>query len=308
MNSLTVVIPTYNRAPVLKKVLEGYLAQRTPDAIHELLVVDDGSTDDTESMVNEISRRAPFPIRCFRQENKGPAAARNLGIREARADIILFTDSDIVPRQDLVRQHLEWHQQNPETPTAVLGYVTWPSDPEPTPFMRWYGEDGPLFAYHKFRGKRELSHHYFYTCNLSLKKQFLRSCGQFDEDFKQAAYEDLELGYRLSKAGLRLLYNPDAIAYHHQFFRFADACQKTHRNGPAVHVFLQKEAGRVLQERAARSANRIGYRYMRSLGIGIGSALRPVQRLLDSSVPLPAFVYHFFFRYEVWRLKNIDES
>src|SRR5258708_26630688 len=84
MDSLTVVIPTFNRAPVLKKALEAYLTQGAPEGIYELLVVDDGSTDETPSLVDEISRRAPFPIRYFRQENKGPAAARNVGIREAQ--------------------------------------------------------------------------------------------------------------------------------------------------------------------------------------------------------------------------------
>src|ERR1700693_4669014 len=126
--SLSFIIPTYNRKDLLAKALEGYLAQSSPEFVHELLVVDDGSTDDTESMVREFSGRSPIMIRYLRQANKGPAAARNLGIREARSSIVLFTDSDIVPERELVSQHMEWHRNNPQTGAAVLGYVTWPPE------------------------------------------------------------------------------------------------------------------------------------------------------------------------------------
>src|ERR1017187_5413753 len=95
-NSLSVIIPTYNREKLLAKALEAYLAQSSPQLVHELLVVDDGSTDNTESIVRGFSSRSPFPIRYLRQPNKGPAAARNLGIREAASSLVLFTDSDIV--------------------------------------------------------------------------------------------------------------------------------------------------------------------------------------------------------------------
>src|SRR6266446_4734746 len=192
-NSLSVIIPTYNREKVLAKALEAYLMQSSPHLIHELLVVDDGSTDATQALVLAFSNRSPFPIRYLRQPNKGPAAARNLGIREAASSIVLFTDSDIVPQHDLVVQHLDWHRKNPQPGAAVLGYVTWPPEIKATPFMRWYGEDGALFAYRRLRGKREVDFHFFYTCNLSVKVGFLRSCAQFDEDFKSAAYEDIEL-------------------------------------------------------------------------------------------------------------------
>jgi glycosyltransferase involved in cell wall biosynthesis len=297
VDSLTVVIPTYNRAGVLKKALDGYLAQRTLDAIHELLVVDDGSTDETESVVDEISRRAPFPVRYFRQENKGPAAARNVGIREAKADVILFTDSDIVPHQDLVEQHLSWHRQNPETSTAVLGYVTWPPEPPPTPFMRWYGERGPLFAYSELRGKLEVDCRYFYTCNLSLKVQFLKVCGQFDEDFKEAAFEDIELGYRLRKAGLKLLYNPGASAYHHQFFSFEEACRKARANRKAARIYVKKEAGAELNAHWMRKESRLTYRIARWAATQVATNLKPARRMLDSALPLPTIIYRLFFWY-----------
>jgi glycosyltransferase involved in cell wall biosynthesis len=293
-SSLSVVIPTYNREHVLARALEGYLAQSSPRLIHELLVVDDGSTDGTASMVREFSRRSVFPIRYLRQPNKGPAAARNLGIREARSALVLFTDSDVMPERDLVEQHIEWHQRNPRITAAVLGYVTWPPEINATPFMRWYGENR-LFGFAQLRNKQEASFHCFFTCNLSLKTEFLRTCGQFDEEFKSAAYEDIELGYRLSKRGLQLFYNSAAIGYHYQFFSFEDACRKTLSNPVAAELFFRKEGGQQVLKENQRRNRGAGYALAKGFATGIARVLSPARRLLDSSLPLPGIVYHLFF-------------
>jgi glycosyltransferase involved in cell wall biosynthesis len=295
LNSLSVIIPTYNREKVLARALEGYLAQSSPRLIHELLVVDDGSTDGTESMVLALSRRSVFPIRYLRQPNQGPAAARNLGIREARSALVLFTDSDVIPKCDLVEQHIEWHQMHSQISAAILGYVTWPPEIKATPFMRWYGER-KLFWFDKLRNKREASFHFFYTCNLSLKTEFLRTCGLFDEEFKSAAYEDIELGYRLSKRGLHLLYNSAAIGYHYQFFSFEDACRKTLGNASATQLFFQKEAGQQFLKEIQRRESRSGHALAKKLATGAARLLSPARRLLDSPLPLPGIVYHLLFR------------
>ena len=305
-DSLTVIIPTYNRGPVLKKALDAYKTQSAPELVREIIVVDDGSTDGTEAIVLEASKDSSFPVRYLRQSNRGPAAARNYGISEARSPIILFTDSDIVPERDLVSQHVAWHKEFPDGRVAVLGYVTWPANPKPTPFMKWYGEDGILFGYRSFRHKNELSFRNFYTCNVSLKAEFLKACGGFDEDFKRAAYEDIELGYRLSKAGLRLLYNSHAIAYHHQFFSFADACGKSQGNGGAVRLFLQKEAGRVLLGPGLKRRSRLWFRIAKGIAIMAVTTLKPARRLLNSYVPLPHCMYRLFFWYETTRSDEIQ--
>ncbi len=297
-DSVSVVIPTYNRGTVLAKALEGYRAQSAPRLIKELLVVDDGSTDGTEAMVREFSCGAPFPVRYLRQQKKGPAAARNYGIREARSRLLLFTDSDIIPQADLVEEHVEWHNKNSHLTVAVLGYVTWSPEVNATPFMRWYGERA-IFAYRLLRGKRETDFRFFYTCNLSLKTEYLRTCGQFDEDFKSAAYEDLELGYRLNKRGLQLLYNPGALGYHYQFFTFADACRKAVNNGEARRTFEQKEAGQNwLAEKKKRAAT-LRFHFLTWVANGIAAVLGANKYLLDSRIPLPWVIYHCLYWYQV---------
>ena len=292
--SLSVIIPTYDREKVLARALEGYLSQSSPQLIHELLVVDDGSTDGTESMVRAFSARSPFPIRYLRQTNKGPAAARNFGVREASSPLVLFTDSDIVPERDLVEQHIEWHRRNSQISAAVLGYVTWLPEIKATPFMRWYGEV-QMFGFARLRQNQHPSFHFFYTCNLSLKTEFLRNCGLFDEEFRSAAYEDTELGYRLSKRGLEIFYNPAAIGYHYQFFSFEDACRKSLDNAAATEVFSRKEAGQVVLRETHRKHSRAGYALAREFAALVARAISPARRLLDSSVPLPGSVYKLFF-------------
>ncbi len=303
--SLTVVIPTYNRCAVLRRALDGYLRQSSPDLISELLVVDDGSTDDTQSVVAEFQRAAPFQIRYLRQPNRGPAAARNVGLSAARTRIVLYTDDDIVPHPDLVLHHVEWHRQNTEPNIAILGFVTWSPEVHPTPFMRWYGEAGALFGYRQFQRKREIDYRFFYTCNLSLKREFLQTFGSFDENFKMAAYEDIELGFRLNKVGMRILYNPRAVGYHYQFFTFADACRKKRRAESARQMFLQTEAGKHLMELRRQHELSLGFRASKFIAKWFAKIVQVPVSLLDSRFPLPAVLYHCFFWYHARRTTDL---
>jgi len=89
---ISVIIPTYNRAGYLPRAVDSVVNQtRPPD---ELIIVDDGSTDNTAVIVADIASRVLFPVHCIHQENKGASAARNLGIHHARGDILCFLDSD----------------------------------------------------------------------------------------------------------------------------------------------------------------------------------------------------------------------
>lgn len=85
---VSVIIPTFNRAPFLKKAIQSVLSQTLQD--FELIVVDDGSEDNTASMVLNLAPE----IRYIRQQNRGPSAARNSGIRQAKGDLLAFLDSD----------------------------------------------------------------------------------------------------------------------------------------------------------------------------------------------------------------------
>ena len=89
---ITAIIPTYNRAAHLERAIASVLAQRL--ACDELIVVDDGPTDQTQPLLKRLAAGARIPIRVLRQDNRGAAAARNLGIRMARGSLLAFLDSD----------------------------------------------------------------------------------------------------------------------------------------------------------------------------------------------------------------------
>lgn len=89
---ISVILPTYNRAGYLERAMGSVLAQRCPCG--ELIVVDDGSTDETPALVARLAATSPIPVRSLHQENRGAAAARNIGIGAAKGDLLVFLDSD----------------------------------------------------------------------------------------------------------------------------------------------------------------------------------------------------------------------
>lgn len=239
---LSVIIPTYNRKNVLIKCLNALFEQIYPKSNFEIIVIDDGSTDGTESVVKEIIKKLPVELRYFKQENRGPGAARNVGIKNAKGDIVLFIGDDIIATPTLLEEHMKWHKSNPEDNVAILGFVTWSPEIEITPFMKWLENGGPQFHFWQIQDKTEIDiQKYFYTSNISLKREFLLDNNLlFDEDFPYAAYEDIELGYRLKKVRMILKYNKNAISYHYHCTSVDDACQRMIKVGESAYIFSKK--------------------------------------------------------------------
>ena len=200
---LSVVVPTYNRAPVLARCLDALAAQDPPPG--EVVVVDDGSTDDTPAILAERGES----IRVVRQDNGGRAAAKNAGVEAARGDVVLFLDDDVIATPGLVHLHAEHHRNRPEPHEALLGHVTWAPEIEVTRHMHWLEHGGPLFAYDEIDDREDVPWTMLYTANVSLKREFLEP---FDTDLP--IFEDSELAYRLKKRGLRLRYDPEALGWH----------------------------------------------------------------------------------------------
>jgi len=288
------IIPTRNRCEILARALEAYLEQTALQAVSEIIVSDDGSTDRTPFVVSQFANVSPVPVRYLRQEHRGAAAARNLAIREARGDLLLFTDDDVIPSPTLVEEHSKWHRQNPDPRVAVSGSVPWHPEVHPTPFMHWLIRGGPLFDLRECSKRRELGFEYFVTWNLSLKAKFLRENGTFDEDFR-VYYEDYELGYRLSKKGLRLLYNPSAVGYHYRYVSLADVCRRAQLVAAAEKVLRTKEAGVYFAERAAQGGQSLAIRIGKFLARRFTFAFAPLKPLLDTQIPLPRFVYRAMY-------------
>jgi len=237
-NKLSIIIPTYNRKQSLSSCLDSLLKQDALEDIHEIIIVDDGSTDGTEGVVEEKKKIFPA-LKYLYQVNKGPAVARNQGIKAAQGDILLFIGDDIIATPSLVREHLEWHNRYPKINDAVLGYITWSPEIKVTDFMQWLENGGPLLCYPLIKDKTEVDFRFFYTGNISLKSTLLKQ-NLFSEDFYYG-YEDTELGYRLGKEkDLRILFNKEAIAYHHHYMTIEDFKGRMEKWGKAARVFLTK--------------------------------------------------------------------
>jgi glycosyltransferase involved in cell wall biosynthesis len=199
---LSVVVPTYNRARVLARCLDALAAQDPgPD---EVVVVDDGSTDDTAALLASRSG-----LRVVRQANGGRAAAKNAGIEAARGDVLLFVDDDVMATPGLVHLHAEHHRMRPEQQEALLGHVTWAPEVTVTRHMHWLEHGGPLFHYDEIDDRENVPWKMLYTANVSLKREFLEPF-----DVELPIFEDTELAFRLSKRGLRLRYDPEALGWH----------------------------------------------------------------------------------------------
>ena len=289
---LSVIIPTYNRREILLKTLEAYKQQTAANEILEVVVVDDGSADGTGEAVAQFALLSTFPIRLLRQENRGLATARNLGIRSAKGALILFGDDDIIPGSTLVAEHVAWNQSHPEPTSGILGCVAWSPEMNPTPFMEWLGLGGVMFGYGHLSPGKEVPINYSYFCNTSVKRNFLVENGTFDEDFRAYGFEDIELSYRLFNKGLRVLYNPKAVGYHYKRMTYADVCRRAELVITATDLFESKEAGKHLKE--LRSRGRlfsIKRRMKKVLTKFIGPFVAPLTPLLDTQIPLPKEVY-----------------
>ena len=254
---LSVVIPTYGKGPTLEKVIGHLEGQNLPPQDFEVVVIDDGSPDDTAARMARVAAATPLRLRYLRQENRGVSAARNRGAREARAPIVVLLQDDILAVPDLLARHLGAHARHPEPGAAVVGRVTWPPDWPLDHFMRWLDEGGPQFRYHEIQGRKTIGFKYFYTCNVSLKRQALID-NPFDEEIVYG-YEDLELANRLQAKGFVFHFEEDALGYHEHRRSFEDFRRRMFASGRSLYYAVRNhpEFAGVIQIRPMSAGKRL---------------------------------------------------
>jgi GT2 family glycosyltransferase len=193
---LSVVIPTYNRARLLRRLLLQLGAQTLPDAQFEVVVVDDGSRVAASEGVGDL--RPPYALRLIRQENGGAAAARHAGILAARGELVVAVDDDMQIGCDFLEQHLRAHLDG--GPCVVLGRIR--ADPAVSAmplFERWHARLLDRKAEHIRSGKLVPKGNLLFTGNASFRRDDYLAVGGFDVSLGQS--EDVDLGLRLEKAG-----------------------------------------------------------------------------------------------------------
>lgn len=188
--------------------------------------------------------------RVFYQAKKGPAAARNLGIKKAKGEIILFLGDDILATKNLIENHEKMHEKYKDNNVAVLGYLRYPKRYLDCPLYEFLENSGTQFAYCSISERRRLNFEHFYSSNISVKKSFLLENGLFDENFKYSAYEDTELGYRLEKKGLKIIFCKKAEGIHKHPIGVASYCKRMLKAGRSAKIMLKKHPelkGRVVK-------------------------------------------------------------
>ena len=205
--AVSVVIPTYNRLDTLRAVIPSLIAQDVRPDVFEVIVADSLSTDGTAAYLADIARTNPN-VRHLPGPYTGRASARNAGIDAALAPLILFTDADIMASPDLLSKHLARHASGRK---AVVGCEIQVDSFDA--YLRKRRDSVHEDALHPPTRKR-LSWLYFMTGNASVLRADLHGVGRFDEDFTGYGHEDLELGYRLQRAGIPIEYAAEAVNYH----------------------------------------------------------------------------------------------
>jgi glycosyltransferase involved in cell wall biosynthesis len=212
---LSVVIPTKNRSAALTQTLAALEGQETGNTTFEIIVVDNGSDDDTFAELSETTSHSAIPIRLLRHPSGGPAAARNAGVAASTGEIILLLGDDTEPATtDVVQSHIDLHAAHREETYGVLGRIAWNPRNPTTPFMRWLENGGPQFHYWQIAAGLVDAASYFYSSHVSVKRAMFERIGGFDLRFPDAAVEDIELGVRLADAGLKLDYHPELLVLH----------------------------------------------------------------------------------------------
>ena len=264
---VSVIIPTYNRRGILKKCLSALLAQTYPHDRYEIIVIDDGSTDGTWEMIEQLveehglkersviippaesrseppaeagaeadGNRSEKPLAGVEgqveaerhsarliyqwQEHTSAAAARNRGIRKAVGDLVILLDSDIVTLPSFIEGHvfarLDPACEDGGDQAPPLGFST--RDKTIVHGQVIYTEDldNPTSTEKRIT---DISMAFFASGNVSIARRWLLEAGLFDEDFTEYGWEDLELGQRLKKLGLRVIRSDKPVGYHlkHEF-------------------------------------------------------------------------------------------
>ena len=211
---LSVLLCSYNRAEKLRRCIDALASQTLARDQFEVILVNDGSTDDTREVMRRALSHLPGEY-CEHETNRALAAARNTALRAARGRIVLFINDDTYPEPDMLEQHLRAHRMRSEGPVGVLGYISFDPKHERRVFSQALHHHDLLFPLTGSREGVEYDFDHFVTGNISVPRTlFAEQDIWFDESFLRYGCEDIEVGYRLWQKGLRVFYHPEARAIH----------------------------------------------------------------------------------------------
>jgi len=272
---LSIVIPTFNRAGLLGLTVPALADQQTQDFTYDVILVNNGSSDNSDAVLRAAAERYPGTVRCFSiAPTGGPSAPRNVGIRAATGDVVIILDDDVLPDRDLVLRHAEFHRRYPEQHHAAVGEAYVPAQTLGDPMSVFH-----TFPYDEVRALDRLSYLHFWTCHVSVKRQFMLDAGMFDERF--LGYEDMLSGYNLARHGMHLHFLPAARGQHLHQLKPSGIPAKGRWYGRWLYTFVEQLPDPAVKKRFGILSPDIGL-----LTLGRRLLNRLAFRIVDNPVTL----------------------
>ena len=235
---VSVIIPTYNRKDTLRLCLAALAAQDLSADRWEIIIVDDGSSDGTDTfLANYVHPNKN--LRLLRQHNLGAGAARRAGVQAASGEYVLLLNDDTIAGPKLLTEHSQAHRERKSGKFAVLGAFRPSEESTRRPLACWINHSPFLFPQTNLKPGAHSEAAYFITCNLSIRRDAILEAGNFDPEFRVA--EDTELGARLMQRGYGVWFHPAALAWHeHPQFDINDLVRRASVYGEADWKLFQK--------------------------------------------------------------------
>jgi len=214
---ISVIIPAYNAGNTIAQCLQTLTQQTIDNSEYEIIVVDDGSTDNTAEIIKGYKG-----VKLIQQKNQGPAASRNMGAKNATGDIILFTDSDCVPEKNWIEEMTKAFSHDSDI-VGVKGI-----------YKSKQKEFAARFVQFEYEDKYDMLLRYNYidfidTYSAAFKKDVFLKFDGYDTSFPVACAEDVELTFRMFSKGCKMVFNPKAIVYHTHPRSFSDYFKKKYK-------------------------------------------------------------------------------
>lgn len=293
--SASIIIPTYNRCQLLMKTLASLNRQSVPTDRYEVVVAIDGSTD--ESLESVSGLHTAYKLHAVCEDNKGLAAARNLGAQHAQNDVLIFLDDDQISTLDLVLAHLLAHERQERL--FVQGFY---------PVDREYLRGGASLLYDRThrsamaeadRLHRQGKPWPIWGGNFSLRAEIWREVGGCDaSQFRCYGCEDTDLGFRLAALGVAFHYEPRACSFHMHKCTCRSLARQAYQEGRAEATLAQKHHAVSPSMSAAGARSKVdsavlwawchGPRAMRAIGATATAGLWIADRLPFESLQILA--------------------
>jgi GT2 family glycosyltransferase len=238
----SVLVVTDDHPPDLARFARGLLEQSVSPTTYEVVLVDVVGGVDYRGAFAQAVKDRPGTSPRF-QVIHAPGVGRACGYNAALAAaspgsrLILFFADDFIAPAGLVESHEDFHRESTAESAVGIGAALLSEKDRKSPFASWLEASGQLYGVPFFEGMTEVPPHFFYIGNASIKRTFLERVGSFDEGFRHHAWDDYELGLRLSEAGMHSTFVPAATAEHAHSISLAERCRAMRQAGEAARVF-----------------------------------------------------------------------